>query len=221
MDHGNLDRGRRSRPGSPHRRPPVVVANPQPGFRLAAVPRYRVAGPGLLIGPDRPDSQVTIYGCSTDVELQETPRGSSTGSRRPGPMLNRIGHPDALVQEHLVVVRHRGQAVFTGRRQERSKLLGRPDALRLAGDTRRVGGIVNVPDDKTPAHRIAERLVQQHVDVADALGLEPADESVWWPAAIWVAGGPPGGPTLGTPGWRGNAATRTGCPCRSVCRCQG
>ena len=83
MDHGNLDRGRRSHPGSPHRRPPVVVANPQPGFRLAAVPRYRVAGPGLLIGPDRPDQP------GHDLRLQYV-RADIGMSFRAGPQLRRV-----------------------------------------------------------------------------------------------------------------------------------
>jgi hypothetical protein len=65
MDHGNLDRGRRSHKRFVQPAATVVVANPQPGFRLAAVPRYRVAGPGLLIALTGPTSQVTLYGCST------------------------------------------------------------------------------------------------------------------------------------------------------------
>ena len=69
---------------------------------------------------------------------------------------------------------HRGQAVAAGGLEEGPELVGRPHGPLLTGDTWRVGGIGDVAGDEAPPHRIAERLVQQDVDVADALGLEAA-----------------------------------------------
>jgi hypothetical protein len=56
---------------------PVVVANAQPGFWLAAVPRYAVAGPGLLIGPDRPRQP----GHDLRLQYQARRTGSETDRR--------------------------------------------------------------------------------------------------------------------------------------------
>jgi hypothetical protein len=71
MDHGNLDRGRRSHPGSPHRRPPSSwpTANLASGWLQSLGTGQRALGPSsALTGPD---SQVTIYGCSTRLGGQE------------------------------------------------------------------------------------------------------------------------------------------------------
>jgi hypothetical protein len=69
---------------------------------------------------------------------------------------------------------HRAQAVLARRLEERPELLGRPHTALPAGDTWRVGSVGDVAGDQAPTHRITKRLVQQHVDVADALRLEPA-----------------------------------------------
>jgi hypothetical protein len=69
---------------------------------------------------------------------------------------------------------HRGQAVLAGGLQEGTELLGRPHGPLPTGHARRVSGIRDVAGGQAPAHRITKGLVQQDMDMPDALGLEPA-----------------------------------------------